>query len=253
VWRFAAVVAIAGCGRIGFDATDRGVTADGEPSSGDGTVGDTIPSAQLCQQTGVFCDDFETGDLSKWTGTSICSSCTVGASKQYVHAGSYALLGDTTGAVSVADTALAYVTFASRTTGMVAVRIWANAVETDEQNAGVLELAAGAGDFSHAVIINMSDDRVWQLAELAGTNEADNESSAPASQGTWTCLELDFQFGQPSQLALYVDDAQVLSVSANDTAPAFGALYVGAQRATDSGSIDAIDDVVLASQHVGCD
>jgi hypothetical protein len=254
VWRFAVVVALAGCGRIGFGALDRGSAADGGPSSGDGArPGDGIPSSQLCGGSGaIFCDDFESGDLSKWTGSATCSNCTVVASEQYVHAGNYALLGDTTGGASVADTAEAFVTFSPRATGMLAARVWADPVQVASENAGVLELEAGAGDTTHAIIINMSDLRLWQVAELANTNEDDNESSAVPSQGTWTCLEVDVQLESPAQIALYVDDAQVLTFAGNDPSASFAALYVGAQRATDSGAVDAIDDVVLATQHVGC-
>jgi hypothetical protein len=254
VWRFAVIVVVAGCGRLGFDAIDRDAPGDGR-AFGDGALADTIPSAQLCTQTGVFCDGFESGDLSRWTGTSACSACTVGASEMYAHTGSYGLLGDTTGAASVSDTAEAYVTFASRSTGTLAVRIWAEAIGVADQDAGVLELGAGASDFSHALVIAATDAQVWALSEIYGMSdqEVDHATTETASQHVWTCFEIDYAFGAPSEIAFYIDDAQALSVTASDTAPAFGALYVGAERATDSGAVMAIDDVVVASQHIGCD
>jgi hypothetical protein len=141
VWRFVLVVVAAGCGRLDFNAIGRG----GPSALGDGALVDSISSGALCAESGVFCDGFESGDLSKWSGTAISTNCTVAASKMYAHTGSYGLLGDTSGASSVADFAEAYVTFTPRTTGMLAVRIWADAISVIDQNAGVLELGAGVG------------------------------------------------------------------------------------------------------------
>ena len=251
------MVVAAGCGRLDFNAIGRGgpgdARTDGASALGDGALVDSISSGALCAESGVFCDGFESGDLSKWSGTAISTNCTVAASKMYAHTGSYGLLGDTSGASSVADFAEAYVTFTPRTTGMLAVRIWADAISVIDQNAGVLELGAGVGDFSHALVIAATDERVWQVSELYGDAQGDHPSTVSTAQATWMCFELDYTFGAPSQVAFYIDDVDAVTFAANDDAPTFSSLYVGAQRATDSGAVMAIDDVVVASQHIGCD
>jgi hypothetical protein len=249
------VVVAAGCGRIDFDQTERmGSNGRNDGPDGGQVVYDAIPSAQLCQQAGVFCDGFESGDLSRWTGTASCSACTVEVNGMYVHSGSYGLVGNAQGAASVSDTAEAYLTFAPRTSGVLAVRIWGNAVSVAAQDAGVLELAAGSADLSHALAIAASDARVWQVEEIYDneTMQGNYASTVAAVQGQWACFELDYTFGTPSQIQLFIDDALAVTMPAADTTPTFGALFVGAERATDSGAVDAIDDVVMASQHIGC-
>jgi hypothetical protein len=205
--RVAVVVCLAtGCGRIDFDDSERTGGSNsrdsGAPPDGYPVAYDTIPSAQLCEQAGVFCDGFESGDLSKWDGVAECSACTVEVNGTYVHAGSYGLVGNAAGASSVSDTAEAYRTFAARTTGLLAVRIWGNAVAVAAEDAGVLELSAGSADLSHAIAIAASDERVWQVEEIYDNEimQSSYASTVAAVQGQWVCFELDYTFGTPSQI-----------------------------------------------------
>lgn len=264
MWARVAIVVVvaAGCGRIDFDdgertgsnGSDGGDSHGGPPPDGYPVTYDTVPSAQLCEQPGVFCDGFESGDLSKWTGVAECSACTVAVNSMYVHSGAYGLDGNTSGAASVSDTAAAYRTFTAQTSGFLAVRIWGNPVAVADQNAGVLELAAGSASLDHAIAISASDERVWQVEEIYDNENMQSSyaSTVAAVQGQWVCFELDYTFGNPSQIQLFINDVIAVNMPAADTTPTFGALFVGAERATDSGAVDAIDDVVMASQHIGC-
>src|SRR5688572_492694 len=184
--RWAWLLALYGC-RIGFDATDRSDATRGDDGSGDSTTIDG-PAVVGCPVFAMFCDDFELGNLSRWTKTDVTVAAGyVKASGARVRNGSFALEAfSPAGTTEVVDAVLQ---FSAQTTGTLAVRSWFNAtirldgydLVTALSNKQTPQYATAGGNSSS----------LWVSTE-ADVNDMgfDHPSSTPTpNTDVWTCLE----------------------------------------------------------------
>jgi hypothetical protein len=89
--------ALAACGRVGFEAAE-------------------------CPPFAEFCDDFESGDLTKWSWTGVAPGATVVATETHAHSGKWGML---VAAPPTTDGgATAGFEYAATSTGTVAIREW---------------------------------------------------------------------------------------------------------------------------------
>jgi hypothetical protein len=239
------------CGRIGFDVTGgRGgddVTTDGALDDGAGS-----PS---CPAFATFCENFESGDLSKWTYTDYTGNDTTArVVGTRIHGGSFALDADvpTGGQDHAASPVL---TFAARSTGTLAVREWINAAQLIQNFNVVLVLPNDqTGQF---VTVGGDDAGNWVSSDnTAGNVLLDHRSTvATAPLDQWTCVELVFTFPQnatPARIQVFINEAAVLDQSSNDPSPVYNGVGVGIPRADNGGFHVFTDDVVIADQRIGC-
>lgn len=232
--RYMAMLAI-GCGRVGF-----------EPRL-DATSGDAV--AFVCPQFAVFCDDFETGDLSKWGPTIISAKGgMVAPTTTRAHTGAYALEASEPLQTSSGTKAEATVPLAGQSTGMLAVREWIDAPQPLVGFACVDQVQA----MNRYLLVCGDNSGNWVVSEAYPSNLDDHHGLAGPSVDTWTCVELDFTFGAPGHLQLYADDVLVVDAAASDPAPMYTQFNAGVPHAANAGFHVFVDDVVIARQHIGC-
>jgi hypothetical protein len=93
----------------------------------------------------------------------------------------------------------------------------------------------------------------WDVSENSSASGlVDHPSLASPRTGVWMCVELDYTFDPTPAFELFVDDTSVLAIPAQDPSPAFDTAEAGIGRADELGEHLIVDDVVVASQHIGC-
>jgi hypothetical protein len=245
------VVVAAGCGRIRFAELDAasgdGRTADSRAD----TSGDAAPPG-TCPAFAMFCDDFETGDISKWTMPYMTPGATLVVDGVQVHSGTHALHGIVPPGSPGDAAAAVYNLPSARTTGVLAVRAWIYPPVPLTRFDGVLIYENNVG-VNPSLLVGGDNTPDWVASEgLSGGSTVDHSSTVLTTLAMWTCVEVDYTFGSPSNIEVFVGDVSVLSVSANETTPRFDQLFAGVARAQVNGDEMIVDDVVLASQHIGC-
>lgn len=245
VWACALLL---GCGRIGFDPIGSSI-GDGAPP---GDV--TAPS---CPAGALLCDDFESGTTAKWTHQPSAQGGTTTVTSTNPHGGAMSLevdcpaqaMNDCQGALEL--------DFSPHTSGVLAVREWINTTTT-LQNFDLVAQVETLSPFQYSSA-GGNDSAMWVSTELGppGNMGPDHTSttSVPAP-GTWTCLELVYTFsgsGGAAQIQMFVDEASVLDVPANDTSTAsYNDVEVGITRADKAGFHGFVDDVVIANARIHC-
>ena len=234
------MVTLAGCGRLGFG--DLGDAGGGDAGGGDVAV---FPLGEACPTFAIFCDGFETGDVSAWTGNILTPGATLSADNDIVHTGRFALAADVPAISSGAFAALDE-SYSSTSTGMLAIRAWIYAPSSFGEFSGPLILT-DVGNV-HQVLLSGDLSMLWTVSE----GGVDHHSTMSVVGATWSCVELDYTFGTPATIDLYLDDANIESVSAVDGGADFDEVIVGVARASAAGEDAVVDDVVIALQHIGC-
>jgi hypothetical protein len=194
---------------------------------------------------GLFCDGFESGDTSRWTAVTMTPTATLSVQTAVVHAGSFAL-DCTVPAIANGSLAAVIERFPAASTGMLAARAWFYLPQPLIHFDSVITLF-GTG---HVVTTDADDTQHWTVTEN-GTTSSDHHSSAVAVENMWQCVELDYTFA-PATIALYLGDVPIVDVPAVDIGAAYTEARVGISRADVAGSRAIVDDVVIATAHVGC-
>jgi hypothetical protein len=229
------VLALAACGRVDFDAT-----------TGDGAAAYTF----VCPSFASFCDDFETGDISKWGGSYRSPGGTLVVTTGGAHSGSHALdatmpaQGDGAESAVLEPIAGPPVTYA--------VRVWAYQPQPLIHYDAVLLLRSTTA--LHFVNVSGGGTQTWTATEDGAGGLVDHVSTQPVPTNQWMCVELDVTVpaaGAPS-VEVSVDDVQVIAGALSDVAPVYDEIDVGVARADAAGSRSIVDDVVVATQHIGC-
>jgi hypothetical protein len=207
---------------------------------------DAAVDARGC--AGMFCDGFESGDMSRWTSVLVTPTATLDVQSTTVHGGSFAL-DCTVPAIGSGSIAAVVEGFSPVSTGVLAVRAWFYLPQPLIHFDSVITLL-GAGMPNHIVTIDADDTQHWTATE-SGTAGIDHHSTAVAAENSWTCVEVDYTFA-PANIALYIGDVPVIDEAAVDTGAMYGEARVGVSRADAAGSRAIVDDIVIAAQHIGC-
>lgn len=219
--------------------------------AGDTGSGGDAP-AQACPPSALVCDGFESGDTSRWSTTAVSPNATLVLDTTIVHSGKYALHG-TVGAGPSGNSAAVVEEFALQSTGMLAVREWVYQPQPLINYDGVIILEQLTGGGTPSALAGGDATMVWDVTEnTVNAGSVDHATTTPAATAAWTCVELDYQFGSPSQITLFVNATLALQIDAIDTGPAFSEVLAGAARAQSGGTETIIDDVVIAREHIGC-
>lgn len=262
-----ALVVAGGCRIAAIDYTGKGCpcpqgyacdTASNTCALGviDGAVSDASAldgdAAIACPANGFFCDGFETGDISRWTTSDLSPMVSLDAEGTNVHSGRFALDANVPAMPSNGAIAAAVEQFPVLSSGTFAVRMWIYLPQPLVHFDSVITMV-NAG---HVLTVDGDDNGYWTFTEHTPTgNPPDEHSTTLAATNTWTCVEVDYQFaqnGNAASIMLYVADAAAFTVAAADPDAMFGEVRVGISRADAAGDQVIVDDVVLATQHVGC-
>ena len=259
-----AVAVLAGCGRFGFPqgGPDGGVGVDGDVTTDaagdastdlDGAVEDG-PLAVTCPEFAILCDDFESGDLAQWTRLELIGPAALEVNTTSPRTGAFALEATFSSSATNDGAAAPALRFPPVTTGMLATRIWINLASPLQEFSLVTVFRNHLNDrYASAGGNNTAD---WVSTEESASGLTDHHSTTPTPPlATWTCVELVYTFPTvptPGRIQVFVDDAAVVDVTADDTAPAFTEVMIGIARGDEGGFHVFVDDVVIADQRIGC-
>jgi hypothetical protein len=233
------IAASGACGRIHFAAL----------GDADGT-GDGQPIAQ-CPPFATFCDGFETGDTSLWPAPKIDTGGSLVVESSIVHTGRYALRGSMPSGSVAGDCACVGDNFAPITSGMFAVRAWVYQPQALINFDAVFLLYNKVTN--NYLLVGGDGAGKWVASEQSSLGLNDLTSATVVPQNTWLCVELDYTFVNGAPLvAVYVDDLSVISATGRDPMPSFALAQLGVARTDTGGSTTILDDVVFATQHIGC-
>ena len=229
----------AGCGRFSFDP----LTGDGG-TSGDGGGG--------CPAFAIFCEDFESGSLlPRWPTVETAGNGTATITTARPHGGARSLEATVPNTGSSGNGA-AVAPIGPFSSGTLAVREWVNATVPIEN----FDLVSGFGDANVKNYTTVGGDNVgnWVISEArtGNTMPTDSSSTTPTTANTWVCVELVFTFGSTPHTEVFVNDTQVLSTNSITPSPTFSYVRVGAVRGDNLGFHVFVDDVVVATQRIGC-
>jgi len=245
VGRCGAVCAIvlAGC-RFNFDPR----VIDG----GGDTAADT-PPVLGCPSFALFCDDFEGGDLSRWTTTKLQGPAAATVSGTRVHGGSFALETKVDPAAADGGNAAPALMLPPQSTGVLAVRQWI-ALDATLRDFNIVVEMWNTATLEY-VAVGGNNSANWVVTEDPGTGAVDHQTGVPTpGLDVWTCVEVVYAFTPPGapRLELYVNDAMVFDDASTYTTPSFDEVRVGITRADMTGFSLFTDDVVIADQRIGC-
>lgn len=234
LWSTLVLLAL-GCGRVGFET-------------------DEIPTPAACPASAILCDDFESGGLERWSGIFDEGEATVSVSGARVRSGALALDAAVAAAESGGGGAAARLFIAAQSRGAIAVRQWINPASPLSSFSLVAALLDDNGAY---ITAGGNNDGKWVATEEGGAGQFDYHTEVRTPpENTWTCVELLFTFpqlGEPARIQIFVDDAEVLSIAAADPAPEYTQVQVGVARSGRPGFHVFVDDVVIATERVGCD
>ena len=218
-----------------------------------GALADAAVDAGVsCPADGFFCDGFETGDTSRWSTTDVSAGATLAVESATVHTGAFALDGNVPAMPTNGALSAVIEQFPTLSTGTLAARMWLYLPQPLVNFDSVLTL----GSSPHTITIDADNGGHWTATEhTPSANPPDHVSTTLAVTAAWTCLELDYQFATgvgAAVITLYIQDGVVLTVAAADPAAMYGQARVGVSRADMAGDEVIADDVVLATQHIGC-
>ncbi|MGZ3440886.1 MAG: LamG-like jellyroll fold domain-containing protein [Polyangia bacterium] len=243
---------------VGCDALPPDDLALGAPAdlAGGGTVSDLSPANDLgavavCPTNAIFCDDFETGNLSKWTSSSVKQDAgTLGVQSTTKKHGSYALR------------ALA--------NGMPGGDVYAEAERGFPPTAPPFALRANVyfpatlGHFDQLIAIyeNPSgsinsfaiggdgNNSIWEVSENESTAGDRLSDMVPTGAGQWHCVELVIDAA--GMVDFYVDGHHLIGPFARASAVTYSTLLVGVTRSVDTDFTAYIDDVAIAPTRLYC-
>ena len=200
-----------------------------------------------CPSDAIFCDDFESGDFSRWTPglDSPRGTLTLDVDQTRPFAGQFGLhatasKSDLTGSwLRETDQSLSSLSppFALR------FRFWSS----DTLDGFTLIVSLFSGDL--AVSLGGADPGVWAMTEDMTSNTIDHISSQNVDTGRWICVEV---VHDGAMIHLYTDGAEAISFAPTIASP-FDQIGVGLTRWPARHDAEVfIDDLVLAKSRVGC-
>jgi hypothetical protein len=225
------------------------VEADGGDDGGDHAV---------CPEFAVFCDGFETGDLSRWDITAIAPPTSIVVESTMAHSGKDALLASSTvngdGGTNFGDLAYAEKQLYPMGSGVFALRVYVWLEEGQVALTDIVQLGteSGKGD-----TLGLGFDMNGGLDVLRQASVDETKFAATIPTSRWVCLEWIVSLGTSGSWSVYVDGTKAFSESTltlDSTAPPYDDLRLGyLSTAGTAAQMMYFDDVVLAKQRIGCE
>jgi hypothetical protein len=219
------------------------------PPDGDLATTPDLGTIQICPTGSIFCDDFESGNTSKWSSIDI---------KQDL------------GAVAVQSMTKAHGTFALRALGNGAPGndVYAEVTKAFTPTAPPFALRANVffpqalRNYDHLIALYENNNSTNSFS-IGGDNNglwvvAENESTAgdfpsdmvPTTAGQWHCVELVIDAA--GMVTLYVDNHRLVGPWQRTSAVTYSQLMVGVTRSVDTNYVAYIDDVAIGPSRLYC-
>jgi hypothetical protein len=204
----------------------------------------------ICPAGSLFCDDFESDNLSKWTASGAKADA---------------------GSVTVQSATVAHGSFALRALGNGApgADVYAEAEKDFTATAPPFALRANVffpaplAHFDHVLALYESNsstvsfaiggdtDGNWVVSENESMGAPDRHSDmVPTGAGAWHCVELVIDAA--GNVTLFVDNHTLIGPWARATATTYSSLLVGVVRSVDTDFVVYIDDVAIGRSRLYC-
>lgn len=206
-----------------------------------------------CPSFAIFCDGFESGNLSKWTGT--VTPAFEAVESTIVHTGHYALESDVPMEGGNGAEGAVYLQLAAPATGTFAVREYVFSTQPVNNYMGTLFLTDSTNPNGEYGEVIADDVGQWTFTEESATGGLhDHTGSIVSAGGVWTCIELVLELGSggSNNIELFIDRNSALTTPFLDPNPTYDNIAVGVTRAVAAGFTDYVDDIVVANQRIGC-
>ena len=219
------------------------------PACQDGGAADASDGGMItdCPGFATFCDDFELGNVSRWTRTqTLTAAAAISVTRVRPRSGSWSLEAQVTGTASSGANLGKMPLPLPSNVQTVGVRF--HLFLTASVNNGASPLGIG-NPTTHYFNIVLNGGN-WAVRYYQGT---DAQSAIAAPVGVWTCVELVLSnVGAPgTHVQLFADNATVLDYQSTAATTA-GELYVGLPQLPIGPAHAFIDDVAVGPQRIGC-
>ncbi|HXU72161.1 MAG TPA: hypothetical protein VN947_22685 [Polyangia bacterium] len=204
----------------------------------------------VCPVNAIFCDDFESGTLAKWTDVTVKQDAgSVAAQSAIVAHGSYALRALGNGAPSPADVYANAEKDFTPTAPPFALRanVYAPAIVSS------FDIVLALYDSTtHGFAVGGDTDGTWVVTEDQTLNSTPDRHSdmVPVTAGQWHCVELVIDGA--GMVSLYVDNHLLVGPWARASNVSYSTLFVGAPRSVTPDFTVYIDDVAIGPSRLYC-
>lgn len=213
-----------------------------------GTVPDGSPAG--CPGGAIFCDDFETGNRSKWADSNVGPEATLTVVAGMGRNGTYALRATSDMPPFLGTNAFVEHNFDLPSPSQVAVRAWMRFQTVPARSTHLLELSDGGRGILR---VGTSNSGNWAID--GDNNLPDRQSTTPLPTTGFACVELLIDMpaaGATGRIRLFVDGAAIVDEPVSDV-PTPDRLRLGPIRAPSSSTCEVlIDDVALGASPIGC-
>jgi hypothetical protein len=224
---------------------------------GGGAAGDLagvpdLSAIQICPTVRIFCDDFETGNFSKWnTATVKLDAGTIGVQSTTKAHGMYALraLGNGSGGGGevYADAEKDF----TPTAPPLAIRANVFFPTTLAHFDHVIALYENSTGSTNAFAIGGDPSGNWVIAENESLVPDHTSDMVPTGAGQWHCVELVIDAA--GMVTFFVDNHQLIGPFARATTGiTYSSLLVGVVRSVDPDYVAYIDDVAVGPSRLYC-
>jgi hypothetical protein len=224
-------------------------------------AGVDLRGVNACPAGALFCDTFESGNTSMWSGVHSDATITLGVDINKPFNGTHSLHVQTSGGSNVAW--LIHSMPVPVTSGTVSLRLYVYAESSFNFPLYFMFLHRDSGDDDYVAGIDYFGGAAgqWTIYDKNGGSYTNNSAYSFAG-ATWHCVELEIDLtpidmGAATNVAkLYIDqNAPILWTRDNTaSAPSIAEMDVGVTYQNASAANDFfIDDVALSTQHIGCE
>jgi hypothetical protein len=214
------------------------------------TAVNDLGAVAICPTGAIFCDDFESGDISHWSSSSIKQDAGSLAVQSTTSAhGTYALRALANGA-PLADKYAELEKDFPPTAPPFALRANVYFPQTLQHFDDVIALYETASGSTNAFAIGGDNNGSWVVAEnesMAGDFVSD---MVPTGAGQWHCVELVIDAA--GMVTLYVDSHRLVGPWQRTSAVSYSTLLIGVTRSVDSDFVGYIDDVAIGPSRLYC-
>jgi hypothetical protein len=220
------------------------------PPDGDGATPTDLLKALACPAGAIFCDDFETGDTSKWNSVNVAGGGSLNVDNVHPWAGSYSL--DVTGTAGSNGHAELGKNLTPLGLSTLSLRAYVSSASVPASYTLFLALFNGTKGWA----VGGDGSGNWVVTQDSGTL-ADLTTNVPVPVNQWVCVELITNPPSAMFLAgrvrLFTDGNLILDATPGDfTAPT--ELDVGLVRSPAGQTPHVyVDDVALANAPIGCE
>jgi hypothetical protein len=215
-----------------------------------GSPGD-MATVQICPPGAIFCDDFETGNTSKWSYTAIKQDAgTVNVQSMTKAHGTYALRVLGNGAPAPGDIYSEVVKIFTPTAPPFALRANVFFPTTLNNFQHVIALYENDQSSTNEFSLGGDSNGTWAVTENEANAPDRHSDMVPTDAGKWHCIELVIDAA--GMVTFYVDNHLLIGPWQRTSAISYSALYVGVPRSVSADYVAYIDDVAIGPSRLYC-